>query len=411
MSWLNRIRHEKKMKVEETREAFIERQMMMFNFEGIGVGKAGIGFIDALLGVDRKTGLNQIHALALPSSLFDLESAQHLDAGEHAFPLGSADREARYTGVGGNQRLGQRIAMQDVHRIIEKVRKDIEYCRREIPTKAIVLAGSLGGGTGGGAIPFLAKALGKSFPHLLIIVVGILPSAEEGNVYLVNASRSFNMMWNLMKRESRYIDTFFLFENHEMVEGGQVKALSGINNEFATTFNLMFGSDFSAQTLDPQDKVMILKRGRTGISLMRYWKDKVSALTMQKDSDIEISRSDCELMMRGNLSLYPPDTVRGAQFAAYQVRCEDRYMPRDLRNILTRLVENELAGTDSEKRIPIVRGGAWTLKRSRLVELGTMIVGIDPWRYEYLRKIKDMYDVLYGNTFREDLNGLWNWRG
>lgn len=349
MGLLDRIRYRKEMKEEKMRRIFVERQQMMFNFEGVGIGKAGIGFFDALLRIDQQTGVNQVYPLVLASSRFDYELTQYIDLDESLFPLGYGDREVRYSGAGGSQRLGQRIAIQDAHRIITKIREDTEYYQKKIPLKAIVLAGSLAGGTGGGAIPFLAKALKLSFPRMLIVVVGILPDIREGNVYFVNASRSFRMMWNLMKREPQYIDSLFLFENPEKRRGGQIKALLGINNEFATVFNLMFGSSYSANALDPQDKAMILERGRTGISLMRYWRDTANVLTMRRESDIEVAKSDCELMMRGNLGLYPPNTPTGAQFAAFQVRCEDKYIPRDLMNALTKLIEYKLAGIDPEE--------------------------------------------------------------
>jgi cell division GTPase FtsZ len=440
MGLMDRIRKMRETEEDEMRRTLMERQQMMFNFECVGVGKAGIGFLDSLLGMDRASGVNQVYPMALASSRFDYEFVQHVDKENHLFPLGSGDREVRYTGVGGNQRLGQRIAMQDVHRVIAKIREDTELYRKKIPMRAIVIAGSLGGGTGGGSIPFLAKALKLSFPRLLVIVVGILPDIREGNVYFVNASRSFRMMWSLMNREQKYIDTLFLFENPEKRRGGQYNALLKINDEFATTFNLVFGSGYSAYTLDPQDRVMVLKKGRGGISLMSYWKDTANVLSMRQDSEIEVAKSDCELMMRGNLGEYPPGTVEGAQFAAFQIRCQDKYIPRDLKNILTKLIENKLAGIEPEERteqieeeivneepllereitanpderktkfVPIVKGGAWALRSSRTIEMASMIVGIDPKKYEYLNGIWDMYEVLYGDTFRQDLNQIWNWR-
>lgn len=440
MGLMDRIKKMRETEEDEMRRTLMERQQMMFNFECVGVGKAGIGFLDALLSIDRTLNVNQVYPMALASSRHDYDSVQYLDRENYLFPLGSGDREVRFTGVGGNQCLGQRIAMQDVHRIIAKIRDDTEMYRRKIPMRAIVIAGSLGGGTGGGSIPFLAKALKLSFPRLLVVVVGILPDLREGNVYFVNASRSFRMMWNLMNKEQKYIDTLFLFENPEKRRGGQIRALLKINNEFATTFNLMFGSGYSAYTLDPQDRVMVLNKGGSGISLMSYWKDTANVLSMRQDSDIEVAKSDCELMMRGNLGEYPLGTVEGAQFAAFQIRCEDKYIPRDLKNILTKLIENKLAGIEPEERIerveeriengeplvevetqanpakrrnkfvPIVKGGAWALRSSRTIEMASMIVGIDPKKYEYLTEIWDMYEVLYADTFRQDLNQIWNWR-
>lgn len=420
MSWFNRIRIDKEKKKEERRQTFVERQQKKFNFEGVGIGKAGIGFLDALVGIDQRTDINQVFPLALAGSRTDYEFAQYLHLDKNVYPL-------LYSGAGGDQRHGQRIAMRNVDEIVRKIKEDAGYYGEKNPPKAIVLFGSLGGGTGGGAIPFLAKALKLRFPKLLMIVVGILPEIEEGNVFFVNASRSFRMMWNLMIKEPQYIDTLFLFENPEGRRGGQINSLLEINNEFATAFNLMFGSSDDPYTLDPQDRIMILRKGKTGISLMRYWSDTSSILTMRSDSDIEQSKTDCSLMMRENLDRYPLSTLKNVQFAAFQIRCKDKYIPRDIINILTKLMEDRLAGIEpkeeiekSEKEldveekkapfVPIVKGGAWAVEKSRLIELGTMIVGIDPRTYEYLDKYWDMYKVLYGDTFRKDLNEIWNWR-
>lgn len=393
---------------EEFLKRTIEEQQLKFNIACIGIGKAGIHFVDALYRMDMKTGVNQIYPLALPSSRFDYITAPEFFRNEKelVFPFGASNTQVRYTGVGGNQRLGQKIAMEDGGRIVAKISDGLKEFEKKIPVKAIVLVGSLAGGTGGGSIPVLAKVLKLSFPDFLVMVIGVLPEKKEGNVYFANAARSLLMILSLL-REKNYIDCFLLFENMVVRSGGMLEGYDYINDTFAATFNLIFGSTYSVDTLDPQDKMtLIQKGGREGMGLMSYddllFKGEHHP-NPEDDREIETAKSNIIRILYENLDKYPRGTVENALYGAYQIRCDQSLFPFDVRNILNEKFEERLKGKEQDK-VPYVKGGVWPNPKSEKIEIGTMILGINEDGYEYVREMKRKWNEGYWTKWypRED---------
>ena len=396
----------------EKKHEIIESAKLRFNTYCIGVGRAGIHFLDAIYEVDTRTNVNQVFPLALPSSKYDYQMADNLNKREEfIFPFGASDRDVRYTGVGGDQHLGQEIAIEEGRRILSKAREDIETIDREVPVKSITLIGSLAGGTGGGGIPVLAKMIKDNFPDQLIIIMGILPERQEGNAFLVNASRSFNMIMNLRNElADKYIDVFFLFENTIVRKSGMLQSYDKINHELASTFNLLFGSTYSPDTQDPHDKLKILKKGGSkGVGMMRYVGDQeVDTLNPQTDMEVEDAKSEIVRMLKKNLAEYPAGTAESGRYGIYQVRCDQNIFPFDVRNILTNNFEVHLQKGGSDK-VAFVKGGIWPNPGSNEVDIATMILGIDYTKYDYLRKVKEWWRHWYEeedviNDFQEILS-------
>jgi cell division GTPase FtsZ len=411
---------EKGISSEDSLKRVIEEQQLKFNIGCIGVGKAGIHFLDALYRMDVETGVNQIYPIALPSSRFDYVTAPAISQNEEefVFPFGAADPEVRYTGVGGNQRLGQKIAIEDSGRIVAKIDESIKEYEKKIPVKAIVLVGSLAGGTGGGSLPVLAKVLKLSFPDFLIMIIGVLPEKREGNIFFANSARSLQMILSLLG-EKDYVDCFLLFENMIVRSGGMLQGYDYINNTFARTFNLIFGSTYSVDTLDPQDKMTLIKKGgREGLGLMNYYDLAFKGEhhpNPQDDREVEAAKANIIRILHENLDGYPRGTVESAGFGAYQIRCDQSLFPFDVRNILNEKFEERLKGKKATK-VPYVKGGVWPQPKSQRIEIGTMILGIRDDDYEYLGQMKrkwneGVWENWYSRKeFEEDLETVKNLR-
>lgn len=379
-------------------QEMIERQELRFNTYCIGIGRAGIHFLDAIYALDKETGVNQVFPLALPSSRYDYQLAENLKRKEdRIFPFGASNRDVRYTGVGGDQRLGQQIGIEEGRRVLKKVDEDIRTIDKKIPVEAITLIGSLAGGTGGGAIPVLTKMIKDNFPDQLLMIMGILPEKQEGNTFFVNASRSFSMIMNLREAlPDKYVDTVFVFENMIIRKVGMLQSYKEINQKLAKTFNLMFGSSYSPDTLDPHDKLSILRKGgKKGIAMTYYTGDQeVDNPNPQTDMEIEDAKAEIIRMLGTNLKEYPSGTVETGRFGAYHIRCNQNLFPFDVRNILNSTFESRLEAGQKEKHA-FVRGGIWPAPESVMVEIATMILEIDPMKYEYLNRIVDMWNLWY----------------
>ena len=379
-------------------QEMIERQELRFNTYCIGIGRAGIHFLDSIYALDKETQVNQVFPLALPSSRYDYQLAENLKRKEdRLFPFGASNRDVRYTGVGGDQHLGQQIAFEEGRRVLKKIDEDIRTIDKRVPVEAIILIGSLAGGTGGGSIPVLAKMIKDNFPDQVLMIMGILPEKQEGNTFFVNASRSFNMIMNLRDElPDEYVDTVFIFENMIIRKAGMLQSYKEINQQLAKTFNLMFGSSYSPDTLDPHDKISTLKKGgKKGIALTYYTGDqRVENPNPETDLDIEDAKAEIIRMFEKNLREYPSGTVESGRFGAYHIRCNQNIFPFDVRNILNSTFEMRLEGGNHDKHA-FVRGGIWPAPMSEQVEIATMILEIDPTKYEYLKKIMNMWSLWY----------------
>jgi len=367
-----------------------------FNTYCIGVGRAGIRFLDSMYGLDVKSGVKQISPLGLASSKFDYDLIDNLGA-KHIFPFGDSDRDVRYTCVGGNQCLGQEIAIGDGRRILARIYEDISTEEREELVHAITLIGSLAGGTGGSTIPVLAKMIKDNFPEKLVVIMGILPEEQEGSTYLANASRSFNMIMSLRRElADRYADVFFIFNDMVARRGGILQSYGRTNQKWAETFNLLFGSTYNPDNLDPHDRLSFLKKGgKEGIGMMRYTGDlEVDNPNPQTDMEVEDAKSEIIRALKKNLAEYPPGTVKSGAYGLYQMRCDQSIFPFDVRNIMNESFEKRLQEGSSDK-YAFVRGGIWPNQGSEQLDIATMILGIEPTEYRYLDKIMRKWTARY----------------
>jgi cell division GTPase FtsZ len=204
----------------------------------IGFGQAGGKIVDKFLEYDARTGSGIVRsAVAVNTAKADLMGMDHVPKSNRVL-IGQS--RVKGHGVGADNELGAEVAEEDID--------EIQGAIDNIPVHEIdaflILAG-LGGGTGSGGAPVLAKHLKRIYTEP-VYGLGVLPGSDEGGIYTLNAARSFQTF-------VREVDNLMVFDNDawrqagESVEGGYDE----INHEIVTRFGILFG----AGEIDPGQEV------------------------------------------------------------------------------------------------------------------------------------------------------------
>jgi cell division GTPase FtsZ len=132
-------------------------------------------------------------------------------------------------GVGTDNVAGAKITADEIDSIINAV-----DTRGTHDVDTFVIAAGLGGGTGSGGTPVLARHLKRIYREP-VYVLGILPAPEEGRLYSYNAARSLSTLVH-------EADNTFLFDNSAWKnEGESVKSsYQRINDEVVRRFGVLF---------------------------------------------------------------------------------------------------------------------------------------------------------------------------
>jgi len=233
----------------------------------IGFGQAGGKIVDKFLEYDQHTGSGIVRsAVAVNTAKADLLGLERIPE-ENRVLIGQA--RVKGHGVGADNELGAEIAEED----IDEVQGAID----NIPVHeidAFLIVAGLGGGTGSGGSPVLAKHLKRIYTEP-VYGLGVLPGGDEGGIYTLNAARSFQTF-------VREVDNLLVFDNDawrktgESVEGGYEQ----INDEIVRRFGVLFGAgevgtgdDVAESVVDSSEIINTLSGG--GISTVGYAAESV----------------------------------------------------------------------------------------------------------------------------------------
>ncbi len=233
----------------------------------IGFGQAGGKIVDRFLEYDENTGSRIVRAaIAVNTAKADLMGLDRIPQ-ENRVLIGQA--RVKGHGVGADNELGAEIAEEDIDEIQNAVDK--------IPTHevdAFLVVAGMGGGTGSGGSPVLAKHL-KRIYTIPVYGLGVLPGTDEGGIYTLNAARSFQTF-------VREVDNLLVFDNDswrsagESVEGGYEQ----INTEIVRRFGILFGAgevgegqEIAESVVDSSEIINTLSGG--GVSTVGYASEDV----------------------------------------------------------------------------------------------------------------------------------------
>jgi len=233
----------------------------------IGFGQAGGKIVDKFLEYDAETGSNIVRAaVAVNSAKADLMGLQHIPE-ENRVLIGQS--RVKGHGVGADNELGAEIAEED----IDEIQGSIDSIPVHEVDAFLVVAG-LGGGTGSGGSPVIAKHLKRIYTEP-VYGLGVLPGSDEGGIYTLNAARSFQTF-------VREVDNLLVFDNDSWRKTGE-SVQSGydqINSEIVRRFGILFGAgevdqgqEIAESVVDSSEIINTLAGG--GVSTVGFAEEEV----------------------------------------------------------------------------------------------------------------------------------------
>ncbi len=232
----------------------------------IGYGQAGGRIADTFLEFAKRTGQNfVIRALAINTAKSDLMGIKNIPM-EDRLLIGETLTKGH--GIGADNELGAKVATDEIYTIQSAIDK-----RGSHQVDAFLLIAGLGGGTGSGGAPVLARRLKKLYEEP-VYGLGILPAKGEGSLYSLNAARS---LMTFMKE----VDNLFLFDNDAWKAGGETvkEAFVDINDEIVRRFGILFGAgeanEVGQMVVDAAEIINTLKGG--GISTIGYAAEEIGS--------------------------------------------------------------------------------------------------------------------------------------
>jgi cell division GTPase FtsZ len=222
----------------------------------VGVGQAGGKLADRLVTFDQERGYGSVqNAIAINSAKADLQPLA-IDT----VLIGQS--QVKGHGVGGDNELGAEIMEADLQEVQQKVGNHITT-----QAESIILTTGLGGGTGSGGTPVLARRL-KEIYEIPVYVLAVLPSTEESNLAQVNAGRS-------LKTITDTVDATLVIDNDTWKSTGEslTEGYERINKQIAKRIGLLLaageGSDGVAESVvDSSEIINTLRTG--GIAAIGY---------------------------------------------------------------------------------------------------------------------------------------------
>jgi len=228
----------------------------------IGFGQAGGKIVDKFLEYDQVTGSGIVRsAIAVNTAEADLLGLEHVPE-ENRILIGRA--RVKGHGVGADNELGAEIAEEDID--------EIQGAVDNVPVHeidAFLIIAGLGGGTGSGGSPVLAKHLKRIYTEP-VYGLGILPGSDEGGIYTLNAARSFQTF-------VREVDNLLVFDNDAWRKSGESveSGYEQINEEIVRRFGVLFGAgevntsaEVAESVVDSSEVINTLASG--GISTVGY---------------------------------------------------------------------------------------------------------------------------------------------
>jgi cell division GTPase FtsZ len=175
---------------------------------------------------DKKLGRQSFRGIAVNTARTDLMGLKNIEMKDRIL-IGQTLVKGH--GVGTDNATGAKITFDEIDTIISAIDKKGTH-----DVDAFMIVAGLGGGTGSGGSPVLARSLKKIYREP-VYALGILPAPEEGRLYTYNAARSLMTLVN-------ETDNTFLFDNNAWKnEGESVKnAYKRLNDEIVRRFGVLF---------------------------------------------------------------------------------------------------------------------------------------------------------------------------
>jgi len=226
----------------------------------IGFGQAGGKIVDMFIEQDKKAAVRSFRGIAVNTARTDLMGLKNIELKDRIL-IGQTVVKGH--GVGTDNVVGAKITADEIDSII-----NIIDDRGTHDIDAFIIIAGLGGGTGSGGSPVLARNLKRIYREP-VYALGILPAPEEGRLYSYNAARSLSTLVN-------EADNTFIFDNSAWKnEGESVRtAYQRLNDEIVRRFGVLFRagevskSGVGEMVIDSSEIINTLRGG--GVSSVGY---------------------------------------------------------------------------------------------------------------------------------------------
>lgn len=170
----------------------------------IALGQAGGKILDLLIDHERMRGSDTELGLVINTARTDLMGLKNVPVNNRIL-IGQTFVKGH--GVGTDNKMGSKVTQEE----IETILNNIDAIGTHNIDAFLIVAG-LGGGTGSGGSPVIAKYLSEMYSEP-VYTLGILPAKEEGKLYTYNAAKS---IVSLVK----YVDHLILLDNSAWKQEG-----------------------------------------------------------------------------------------------------------------------------------------------------------------------------------------------
>lgn len=173
--------------IEFEKETFTHDQIAKIKV--VGIGGAGGNTVNSII----NTGCNNIEFIAINTD------AQALDLSQADKKIQIGVKSTKGLGTGTNPELGARAAQEDLDKVLETI----------ADADIVFLAAGMGGGTGSGALPVIAKALHEK--NILTIAIITKPFIFEGK-------RRARVAQDAIEKVQSLVDTLIIIPNQKLLE-------------------------------------------------------------------------------------------------------------------------------------------------------------------------------------------------
>ncbi|MFD1685665.1 tubulin/FtsZ family protein [Halobellus litoreus] len=346
----------------------------------LGVGQAGGKVADAILDYEAASRTDFVtDAVAINSARADLLGLRRIPA-ERRVLIGQS--RVKGHGCGADNELGVTVAEED----IDEIRGAVDDLPVHEVDAFLVVAG-LGGGTGSGASPVIARELSRLYTEP-VYGLGVLPGSDEGGIYTLNAARSFQTF-------VREVDNLLVFDNDawrrsgESLQGGY----ASINEEIARRLGVLLSAGEVSEPPVPESVVdaseIINTLAGGGVTTIGYANSRLDrpprGLFGRREQDPDetdvVNRITATVRRAtlGNLTL--PANVKSTERALVVVSGPPKYLSR-------KGVEGSRRWLEEETGTMEVRGGDYPVPDSDYVSALVVLSGVtDVPRIKELQQI------------------------
>jgi cell division GTPase FtsZ len=341
----------------------------------IGFGQAGGKIVDKFLEYDERTGSGIVRsAVAVNTAKADLMGLERIPQSQRVL-IGQS--RVKGHGVGADNELGAEVAEEDVD--------EVQGAIDQIPVHevdAFLIVAGLGGGTGSGGAPVLAKHLKRIYTEP-VYGLGVLPASDEGGIYTLNAARSFQTF-------VREVDNLLVFDNDAWRKAGESveSGYEEINDEIVTRFGILLGAgevgegqEVAESVVDSSEIINTLAGG--GVSTVGYAAESVDT---EEDSGGLLSRftgEEDEEMDSAHTTNRITSLVRKAALGRLTLPCEIEGAERALlvmagppQHLNRKGIERGRKWLEEQTGSMEVRGGDYPVRSSNNVAATILLSGV-----------------------------------